>query len=292
MTTRSELRAKRQQEEEQTELAPTEQVEPAPAPAKTGHHLFFRFWGIVFVTLLSLALLLNGTLLNKDFVKHEITTSSLETVMLDQVNSSLTQYGIPTTALQKSDADKLVEQAVDQVYSGQKISLDLTPVVNNVNSSVNSQLAQFGLSTSMLPAGSSATVAGNLNAAVNNQLNTPQVTGLITGIKIAKAVVNITLLVSAIMLVVLVIKAILQHHGLASFSWISLLGMVVLLAVIAAIKAIATQVGAQFSDISPFISQLTDDFAQRGMTYAFLLAGVAVILFALRIGKQIWQPHR
>src|SRR5699024_11994507 len=78
--------------------------------------------------------------------------------MLNQVNSSLIQYGISTSVLKKSDTDKLINQAIDQVYAGEKINLDLSPIVNNVGTSVNSQLAQYGLSTSMLPAGSSSAI--------------------------------------------------------------------------------------------------------------------------------------
>lgn len=283
MTTRSELRA-HQREEEDPSIDPT--------PVKHQHHLMFRLWGTLLLTLLLLAVLLNSTLLSKNFVKHEITTSSLETVMLDQVNSSLTQYGISTSVLQKSETDKLVNQAVDQVYAGEKINLDLSPVVNNVGSAVNSELAQYGISSSMLPAQSTATVTANVNSAVNKQLNTPAVAQLTTGIKVARVVVNIVLLVSLVLLVVMIVKSIWQHHLISSFSWVSFLSLLLFAVVVNSIRVVATQMGAQFSDASPFISQFADDFQQRGMTYVYLLAVVAIILFGWRIVKRIWQPHR
>lgn len=175
MTTRSELRAQRQEKVEK----PIEET-----PKK--HHFLYCLWGIICVTLLGLALLVNSTLLNVNFVKEEVTSSSLESVMLSQVNSGLTQYGISTSVLKKSDTDKLINQAIEQIYAGEKINLDLSSVVNSVNSSVNSQLAQYGLSTSMLPAGSSSAIAGNINSMVNIQLNTPEVAQLINGIKLLK----------------------------------------------------------------------------------------------------------
>ena len=84
------------------------------------------------MTLLGLALLVNSTLLNVNFVKEEVTSSSLESVMLSQVNSGLTQYGISTSVLKKSDTDKLINQAIEQIYAGEKINLDLSSVVNSV----------------------------------------------------------------------------------------------------------------------------------------------------------------
>lgn len=196
MTTRSELRAQRQE---------TEAVEEPVTKTPARHHFLFRLWGIICLTLLALGLLLNVTLLNPNFVK-EITSSSLESIMMSQVNSSLTQYGISTSVLKKSDTDKLITQAVDQIYAGEKINLDLSSVVNSVSSSVDSQLAQYGLSTSMLPAGSSSAVTNNINSIVNSQLNTPEVSQLITGIKIAKTSVNIILVICLISLVLLIIR--------------------------------------------------------------------------------------
>ena len=101
MTTRSELRAQRQEKVEK----PIEET-----PKK--HHFLYCLWGIICVTLLGLALLVNSTLLNVNFVKEEVTSSSLESVMLSQVNSGLTQYGISTSVLKKSDTDKLIKQAI------------------------------------------------------------------------------------------------------------------------------------------------------------------------------------
>ena len=284
MTTRSELRAQREEEN----IPPTS---PSEANHSPQHHIIFRLWGIVCLIVLSLALLINSTLLNANFVKGEITNSSLESVMLNQVNSTLTQYGISTSILKKSDTDKLITQAVDQVYAGEKINLDLTPVINSVNASVNSQLAQYGLSTSMLPAGGTSAVANNVNSMVNSQLNTPEVTQLIAGIKTAKTVVKILLVISLICLVILIVKSIWQHHAIASFSWICLIGGILYSGVLLAIHGTALQVGQQQPDFSPFITQVADAFQQRGFNYSFLMIGLGILLLLLRVGIRKWQER-
>ena len=83
MTTRSELRAQRQEKVEK----PIEET-----PKK--HHFLYCLWGVICVTLLGLTLLINSTLLNVNFVKEEVTNSSLESVMLNKAKSSLIHYWI------------------------------------------------------------------------------------------------------------------------------------------------------------------------------------------------------
>lgn len=286
MTTRSELRA-----QERAQEGPAVKKQPGEA-VKQGHHIRFRVWGMILLTVLMLMMLIDTTLLNKNFVKQEIDNSSLESVMLAQVNSTLTSYGIPTSVLQKSTTNKIINQAVDQVYSGQKINLDLSPVVGSVDSSVNSELSQFGVSTSMLPAGSVSAATGDINAAVNKQLNTSAVAELTSGIQIAKVVVNVVLLANLVFLLIMLLKSLWQHHLVASFSWIFLSTAVLFTLIVNAIRAVASQAGSQVPDISPFIAQVAEDFQQRGMTYTFFLTGLAIILFGIRLIKRIWRPNQ
>ncbi|MBB1079845.1 hypothetical protein H5S09_08245 [Limosilactobacillus sp. STM2_1] len=283
MTTRSELRAQR---EEAIQATSAEQNNHPQ------HHIIFRLWGIICLILMLLSILLNSTLLNASFVKDEITNSSLESLMLNQINSSLTQYGISTSVLKKSDTDKLITQAVDQVYAGEKINLDLSTVVNSVNDSVNSQLAQYGLSTSMLPANGSSAITSNINSMVNSQLNTPEVTQVISEIKLAKGIANAVLVISLLSLIILIIKGIWQHHVLSSFSWICLIGGILYTGVLMAIHGIAIQVGQQQPDLSPFIVQVADAFQQRGFNYSLLTIGFGIVLFILQFGKRRWQERR
>ena len=282
MTTRSELRRRQRQEKVEQSIEVTSQK----------HHFLYCLWGVICVTLLGLALLVNSTLLNVNFIKKEVTSSSLESVILSQVNSSLTQYGISTSVLQKSDTDKLINQAIDQIYAGEKIKLDLSPVVNSVNSSVNSQLAQYGLSTSMLPAGSSSAITSNINSMVNSQLNTPEVAQLINGIKIAKTITNFILAISIIGLIVLILKGLWRRHLISSFRWICLWGTILYTGTVMAIHALALQIGEGQPDLSPFISQVANDFQQTGFHISMIIIVVSIVLFILQFVKRKWRPRQ
>ncbi|MBB1095153.1 hypothetical protein H5R92_02815 [Limosilactobacillus sp. BG-MG3-A] len=282
MTTRSELRRTQRQEKVEQSIEATSQK----------HHFLYCLWGVICVTLLGLALLVNSTLLNVNFIKKEVTSSSLESVILSQVNSSLTQYGISTSVLQKSDTDKLINQAIDQIYAGEKIKLDLSPVVNSVNSSVNSQLAQYGLSTSMLPAGSSSAITSNINSMVNSQLNTPEVAQLINGIKIAKTITNFILAISIIGLIVLILKGLWRRHLISSFRWICLWGTILYTGTVMAIHALALQIGEGQPDLGPFISQVANDFQQTGFHISMIIIVVSIVLFILQFVKRKWRPRQ
>lgn len=277
MTTRQELR-QQQSTDTQQQL-----------PSNEHRHLALRWWSGLILALTLLLVLFNGTLLNPRFAKHEITDSTLESSMLNQVNGELTQYGISTSALKKSTTDKLVGQAVDQVYAGEKIQLDFSPLLDNVNSAVNSQLSQYGLSTALLPQESSATIANTVNSNINAQLNTTEVTQLIHGIQVAKLVVKILLVVNLILLLVMLLKSLWRQQLLINWSWGCLVGLIIYSALIVGIKTLAVQWGSADSDLSPFVSQIASDFLGIGFHYSVGLAVVTALLFGGRLLKSWWQ---
>lgn len=280
MTTRQELRQQQTTESKQK------------LPLHEPRHLAFRWWSGLILAITLLLALFNSTLLNPRFVKHEITDSALESLMLDQVNSELTQYGISTSVLKKSTTNKLIDQAVDQVYAGKKIQLDFSPVLNNVNSAVNSQLSQYGLSTAMVSQGSLATITNTINSNVNAQLNTAEVTQLINGIQVAKLVVKILLVVNLILLLVMLLKSLWRQQLLVSWGWGCLIGLIIFSLLIVGIKTLAVQLGSFNSDLSPFVSQVANDFFRTGVHYSVGLAMVTVLLLLGRLLKSWWQVRR
>lgn len=273
VTTRSELRAEQQ-----------ESSLEAPSP-KPRHHFLFRLWGVICLFLLSIGCLLNMTLLNADFVKNEVNSSPLESVILSQVNSNLTQYGISTSVLKKSDTEQLINQAVDQIYAGEKINLDFSRLVTNANATIGSQLAQYGISNSIL-ANSSAALTNNLNTMVNGQLNTPEVAQLTAGIRVAKMVTNIVVILSGLCLLVMVGVALWQRHFMGSFAWICLWAAGLTAGAVVLARTIGYQASQQQADIGPFIAQLADDIQQRGLINAAIIGVIGGGLFLLRLLKR------
>lgn len=240
------------------------------------------------VGLLMLSSVLGQTILSARFVSHEINNSSLSSTLMNTVNTNLSRYGISTDVISTKESNRLINQAVKQIYSGKPINLNLQPVTSSVGNSVSQAAAEYGISAN-IPSSITSGVNSSLSTAVNNELNTSQVKRLTNGISIAKMVNHIVMIASLIALVVMVIMAVIQRHLLSSFSWISLWGTVVVYGLIWCFASLIAQIGAQFPDYSSFTAQLAGDFqtAARGSWLILLLS--TVILFGLRLGRKLLQ---
>lgn len=278
MQTRSELRK--------------QQTEPERVPtAPLNHHLRFRMVGIIFMTLLMVSLVLNQTFLNKQFVSHEITSSTLESDLLDSVHDGMSQYGIPAKMLTKSAADKIVRKSIDQVFAGQSIRVDLSSVTDQLAGEADSQLSQFGISTSLLPTGTSDAITSNLNSAVNSRINTPQVTAAINGLHTVKIVNSTVLAVSAVVVLILAVLAIFGRHFLMSFSWITTIALVVSGLLVMITRSIIPQLAQNAPDYSSLAVQCASDFQGTAFTWLAIIAVLAVALWLVRLIRPLFSSR-
>ena len=58
------------------------------------------------------------------------------------------------------------------------------------------------------------------------------------------------------------------------------------------IDAIALQMGAGQPDISPFISQVANDFQQTGFHGSMMMIVISIVLFILHFVNRKWQPRQ
>ncbi len=254
--------------------------------AQPHRHPLVIVWGTILVVLLMLSLILNQTLLNARFVNHEISRSNLSSTVMETVNSNLSQYGISTTALSDKEANKLVTQAVDQVYSGKEINLNLQPVINNVGNSASQTAARYGISaevTDSMTAGVSDEVAN----AINSQLNTSQVKQFTSVISIAKTVDHVIALISVIGLGIMALVAVLRKYFIRSFSWVGLWSSLITYALILGLGALINQIGSNYPDFSSFTAQLGTDFHSQAISSWLVILIFTVILFGWRIVRGV-----
>lgn len=274
MTTRSELRAQREA---------AQQTEPASEPAATpvrSHH-FFNFWGTVFLVFFALSMVLNATLLNPKFILREVRDSVVETTITDQVNGALQRYGVPTSLLTDKDTDHLLSQAVNQVYAGKSIHLDLSRVTQRAGTTADSELAQYGLAG--VGSAVSADLTQNVNNVVNSQLNTPVVSRLASGIHLTKLVTNAIFMVTGIGLLILIVLAILGRHFAQSFSRIGVWTVIIDGLICGAIGKLAPQLAADQPDYAAFVAQLSTAFMHTAWAILGPILVVAIGLFIWRI---------
>ena len=253
---------------------------------KPHRHPLTIVWGTILVVLLMLSLMLNQTLLNARFVNHEISRSNLSSTLMETVNSNLSQYGISTTALSDKEANKLVTQAVDQVYSGKEINLNLQPVINNVGNSASQTAARYGISAEVTNSMTSD-VSDEVASAINSQLNTSQVKQFTSMISIAKTVDHVVALISAIGLGIMILVAVLRKYFIRSFSWVGLWSSLITYVLILGLGALINQIGSNYPDFSSFTAQLGTDFHSQAIGSWLVLLIFTVILFGWRIVRGV-----
>lgn len=253
---------------------------------KPHRHPLTIVWGTILVVLLMLSLMLNQTLLNARFVNHEISRSNLSSTLMETVNSNLSQYGISTTALSDKEANKLVTQAVDQVYSGKEINLNLQPVINNVGNSASQTAARYGISAEVTNSMTSD-VSDEVASAINSQLNTSQVKQFTSMISIAKTVDHSVALISAIGLGIMILVAVLRKYFIRSFSWVGLWSSLITYVLILGLGALINQIGSNYPDFSSFTAQLGTDFHSQAIGSWLVLLIFTVILFGWRIVRGV-----
>lgn len=253
---------------------------------KPHRHPLTIVWGTILVVLLMLSLMLNQTLLNARFVNHEISRSNLSSTLMETVNINLSQYGISTTALSDKEANKLVTQAVDQVYSGKEINLNLQPVINNVGNSASQTAARYGISAEVTNSMTSD-VSDEVASAINSQLNTSQVKQFTSMISIAKTVDHVVALISAIGLGIMILVAVLRKYFIRSFSWVGLWSSLITYVLILGLGALINQIGSNYPDFSSFTAQLGTDFHSQAIGSWLVLLIFTVILFGWRIVRGV-----
>lgn len=249
-------------------------------------HPLVIIWGTILVVLLMIALILNQTFLNARFINHEISRSNLSSTLMETVNSNLSQYGISTTALSDKEANKLVTQAVDQVYSGKEINLNLQPVINNVDNSASQMAARYGISAGVTNSMTSG-VSGEVASAINSQLNTSQVKQFTSMISIAKTVDHAIALISAIGLGLMILVAVLRKYFIRSFSWVGLWSSLITYVLILGLGEIVNQIGSNYPDFSSFTAQLGTDFHSQAISFWLILLIFTIVLFGWRIVRGV-----
>ncbi|KRK56465.1 hypothetical protein [Limosilactobacillus antri] len=248
---------------------------------RRGSHLGFNICGVIVLVFLMLSLIGSRTFFNKRFVMHEVTSSAVESDLLDQVQAGLSQYGISSKLLTKDDTDQIVRTVVNQAFAGQELNLDLSRVTDRLAGQANSQLAQFGVSSSLLPSGATGAVNESINAAVNSRINTPQVKQAINNLQLARTINTAVLSISSFLFVLLLIGAAIRRHLIQSCSWISTIALLISGTLVMAVKGLIPQlVNAEYSSLAV---QFAADFQSAALTWLAVLAVIVVILWGIRL---------
>lgn len=272
MTTRQEIRRQQQA------AAPRENNQPRRLrqPMRV-------FWGVIALTLLGVALLFNQTVLNRHFAEQEIQRSNVAATVNNNLNEVAGKYGINDGALDEGTTNKLLKQAVDQIYAGKQLDLDFSSAIKNSTNGVSPSVDGIQIPKGLLSSSIGSEATAGISSSLNQQINTPEVQRFTSILQIWKNVNNIIMIISAIILVVALVVLIIGRASWGSF--MRLVGIpAVLLAIITwLIKTGIVSVGRSFPDYSALLVQVANDIAAVGFHYCLALAVVIILLIVIKI---------
>ncbi len=254
----------------------------APVKKPHPHHFWASFLGVLLTLIIAVGLLLNATVLNADFAADELADSPISTQLKEQVNSSLSEYGVSGSLLTIKETKRLVKQAVKQVYAGKNIKLDLTNIEKRLQSKVDDELGAYGLSTSMLPDSATSQFNSQLTNQVNQKLNTSEVQTAAKTITTIKTVVNVMLIISGIALAVLMAWSLFTHCFLQIFSWSTTWTAGLYFGLVWLIKLGTAQAAQTEPDYASTIVKIGNDVLVKGWQMAWLLLILAIVWWLWR----------
>lgn len=263
----------------------------APVKKTHPHHFWASFLGVLLTLIIAVGLLLNATVLNADFAADELADSPISTQLKEQVNSSLSEYGVSGSLLTTKETKRLVKQAVKQVYAGKNIKLDLTNIEKRLQSKVDDELGAYGLSTSMLPDSATSQFNSQLTNQVNQKLNTSEVQTAAKTITTIKTVVNVMLIISGIALAVLMVWSLFTHCFLQIFSWSTTWTAALYFGLVWLIKLGIAQAAQTEPDYASTIVKIGNDVLIKGWQMAWLLLILALVWWLWRGILRIIRHH-
>lgn len=263
----------------------------APVKKTHPHHFWTSFLGVLLTLIIAVGLLLNATVLNADFAADELADSPISTQLKEQVNSSLSEYGVSGSLLTTKETKRLVKQAVKQVYAGKNIKLDLTNIEKRLQSKVDDELGAYGLSTSMLPDSATSQFNSQLTNQVNQKLNTSEVQTAAKTITTIKTVVNVMLIISGIALAVLMVWSLFTHCFLQIFSWSTTWTAALYFGLVWLIKLGIAQAAQTEPDYASTIVKIGNDVLIKGWQMAWLLLILALVWWLWRGILRIIRHH-
>ena len=281
-------RAEYQRQQQAQDVVPQEEVKMVPHPVR--RHFLLALMTVLSTLVFMIAVLANGTVLNKSFAKKELTNSTLTSSLQNTVNQSVSQSGYTGTVVSTKEANQLIEQVIDDVYEGREINVDLSGIESSMVSQASQQLTQaLGISVDLNNSSVVNAIENQVTQQVNQELNTSQLQEVTSAIKIGKLVTNVMLVISLVVLLVCLIIAV--FFKTVSFpitigdamAWVSVLFAGGLLAP-------SFYQGSLTADASLnlLITQVETDVINKGWSLLIIPASLFICCLIVRVWRRIW----
>lgn len=281
-------RAEYQRQQQAQDVVPQEEVKMVPHPVR--RHFLLALMTVLSTLVFMIAVLANGTVLNKSFAKKELTNSTLTSSLQNTVNQSVSQSGYTGTVVSTKEANQLIEQVIDDVYEGREINVDLSGIESSMVSQASQQLTQaLGISVNLNNSSVVNAIENQVTQQVNQELNTSQLQEVTSAIKIGKLVTNVMLVISSVVLLLCLVIAV--FFKTVSFpitigdamAWVSVLFAGGLLAPSFYQGSLTTD-----TSLNPLITQVETDVINKGWSLLIIPASLFICCLMVRVWRRIW----
>jgi hypothetical protein len=281
-------RAEYQRQQQAQDVVPQEEVKMVPHPVR--RHFLLALMTVLSTLVFMIAVLANGTVLNKSFAKKELTNSTLTSSLQNTVNQSVSQSGYTGTVVSTKEANQLIEQVIDDVYEGREINVDLSGIESSMVSQASQQLTQaLGISVNLNNSSVVNAIENQVTQQVNQELNTSQLQEVTSAIKIGKLVTNVMLVISSVVLLLCLVIAV--FFKTVSFpitigdamAWVSVLFAGGLLALSFYQGSLTTD-----TSLNPLITQVETDVINKGWSLLIIPASLFICCLMVRVWRRIW----
>ncbi|WP_295729949.1 hypothetical protein [uncultured Limosilactobacillus sp.] len=243
------------------------------------HHWVTRLVGTIALIILLFCSLAQTTVLNERFMTKELVNSSLANEVQNDINANLSSYGIQGRIVTTDQTNKLLKQAIHQVYQDEPIQLNTSDVVNSIQNRAGNTLSKYGISSSLVNSVPTSSISNQLASILNNRLNTKDVAKLENDIHVARTITIIGLVTSIIILVLLAVRGMVTKSIVADFRWMTLISGIVSVGVLSLIKP--ANYASSYASFSSSIMQVSRSILKIGWQMVCIDIIIAVLLFII-----------
>ena len=249
----------------------------------TPKHWLTTVLGIIAAVVLFVCALAQTTVLNEQYMTNQIVSSTVSDQIQNDINSSLSSYGIDTQVINTKQTRKILKQVVHQVYEGKSIHINIEDVMNNDESKLGNTLSSYGVPSALISQLPTGSVNEQISSVVNNRLNNSEIQQLETGIKIARVVTFAGLIISVAILLLIVTRNLFTKTIIRDFRWITLLSSGIFALLLMATKKIIQEYSSDMASFANVIHNISENVLSIGWQMVMVDIGLSIVLFIISL---------
>lgn len=249
----------------------------------TPKHWLTTVLGIIAAVVLFVCALAQTTVLNEQYMTNQIVSSTVSDQIQNDINSSLSSYGIDTQVINTKQTRKILKQVVHQVYEGKSIHINIEDVMNNDESKLGNTLSSYGVPSALISQLPTGSVNEQISSVVNNRLNNSEIQQLETSIKIARVVTFAGLIISVAILLLIVIRNLFSKTIIRDFRWITLLSSGIFALLLMATKKIIQGYSSDMASFANVIHNISENVLSIGWQMVMVDIGLSIVLFIISL---------